>query len=61
MEKPLKLVSAGMFNKSNGSKARRAMSIGDMEVARTSLVSVSTACSRSGASRLVSAAKDSGG
>ena len=42
IERPLRLVSAGMFSRSKGSKARRAMSIGDMEVVSTSLVWAST-------------------
>ena len=61
IEKPLRLVKDGIFSKSKGSKARRATSMGDMEVARTSLVRSSTVFNWSGANRLVSAAKDSGG
>src|ERR1035438_3849834 len=54
-------VSAGMSSRSNGSKARRATSIGDMEVVSRSLVRVSTGFNWLAASRFVSAAKSSGG
>ncbi len=61
IEMPLRLVSAGESSRLNGSKARRAMSIGDMDVVRTSFVWARTDFSLSGVNRLVIAPNISGG
>ncbi len=61
MDMPLRFVRPGKLNRSKGSKASRATSIGDIDVASVSLVLASKSGSWLGASRFVSAPNASGG